>query len=84
MSQGIEIGYVAFIDGRVSAIGAIRDVMNDSVLIYVENSGDFSVPITAVIAVHDGKVVLDKSKLQKPLLAAVDHSHDQEDSVAAG
>ena len=49
-------------------------------VIYVENAGEFLVPVSAVKSVHDGKVLLDKGKLHQELLQAIKHAHDSEDA----
>jgi hypothetical protein len=48
-------------------------------VIYVENAGDFVVPLSAVKDVHAQKVILDRGKLDHRLRAAIDHAHDAED-----
>ena len=84
MNKSIEIGDMAFIDGRSEAVGAVRVVSDNSLVIYVENSGDYSVHENAVAAVHDGKVVLDGGQLEASFLRAVEHSHDREVGNVAG
>ena len=48
-------------------------------VIYVENSGEYTVPLAAVAAVHPQKVLLNVAKLDKRLRAAIGHAHDAED-----
>jgi hypothetical protein len=48
------------------------------IVIYVENAGEFTVSVDAVRSVHDGKVVLDGSRLDQRLLDAIAHAHDSE------
>ena len=48
-------------------------------MIYVENSGEYTVPLAAVAAVHPQKVLLNVAKLDKRLRAAIGHAHDAED-----
>jgi hypothetical protein len=47
--------------------------------VYVENSGDFIVPLDAIHAVHSQKVVFDAAKLDEKLLEAIGHAHDREE-----
>jgi hypothetical protein len=47
-------------------------------VIYVENAGDFTVPISAVDSVHSEKVVLNCAKLDRKLRHAIGHAHDGE------
>ena len=77
----IEIGYQAFIVGNDEEFGAVRDVVPEGrpeLLIYVENSGEFVVPLDAVEAVHDQKVVFDPAKLEQKMLDAIRKAHDAE------
>lgn len=61
-------------------IGSVREVRPGAELvIYIENAGDFVVPLADVKAVHSGKVVLDLERLEPSLRAAIDHVHDAED-----
>ena len=46
---------------------------------YVENAGDFTVPLNAVKAVHSQKVIVDCGKLDRKLRQAIGHAHDAED-----
>jgi hypothetical protein len=76
----IEIGYDVFVhDGDVK-VGAVREVHKNTIVVYVENSGDFSVALQAVAEVVEGKVVLQCDKLEPDLKRAINHAHDSEDS----
>jgi hypothetical protein len=76
--ENIEIGYQAFISDGGEEFGAIREVHPDRLVVYVENAGDFIVPIDAVHAVHSQKVVFACSRLDPQLRAAIGHAHDAE------
>ena len=68
-------------DGEV-AFGAVRQVSPDGrqeIVVYVENGGDFTVPLSAVRDVHDEKVILDCAKLDRKLREAIGHAHERED-----
>ena len=80
----IEPGFMVFTGEGREGIGAVRQVGDTSLVIYVENSGEFEIPFTAVKAVHDQKVVLTPSLLEKTLLEAVSHAHDREDPKLVG
>ena len=47
-------------------------------VVYVENAGDFVVPLDAVEAVHAQKVILNCRKLERRLREAIGHAHDAE------
>lgn len=49
-------------------------------MVYVENAGDFRVRLEAVRAVHSGKVIFDRGKLDDSLRHAIEHAHDAEES----
>jgi hypothetical protein len=65
-------------DGE-KAFGAVRHVSKDEITVYVENAGDFCIPLSAVKDVEDERVVLDGSKLDKELRRAIGHAHEGED-----
>ncbi len=75
---------MAFVAEGNEGIGAVRGVSPDSVVIYVENAGEFIVPMTAVKKVHDHKVMLNPRLLDKALLDAIGHVHDREDPKLLG
>jgi hypothetical protein len=78
MRDRIEIGDQAFVSDGGEEFGAIREVSPDGVVVYVENAGDFRVPLTAVKAVHSGKVIFDCDKLDARFRRAIGHAHDSE------
>jgi hypothetical protein len=46
-------------------------------VIYVENAGDFTVPLDAVESVHSGKVIFNCAKLDRRLRQAIGHANDE-------
>jgi hypothetical protein len=83
MRENIEVGFQTFVnDGPQEEFGAVRALSPDgrTLTIYVENSGEFTVPSSAVISVQSEKVTLDCGKLEPKLRAAIGHAHDREDS----
>ena len=79
--EKIEIGSQVYLDEGGDPCGAVRDVgpgSRNEITIYVENSGEFFVPLDAVRAAHDGKVILDRARLDQSLLEALVHAHDAE------
>jgi hypothetical protein len=77
--EDIEVGYQAFTADGEEEFGAVREVRDDEVVVYVENAGDFHVPLDAVASVHAQKVVFDCRKLEPQLRAAINHAHDAEE-----
>ena len=84
MRHAIEQGYMAFLAEGREGVGAVRSVADGSITIYIENAGEFLVPLSAVKKVHDGKVILDATRLGDDILKAVGHAHDREDPNVAG
>lgn len=78
MRDKIEVGFQAFASDGGEEFGAIREVSPDGLVVYVENAGDFRVPLAAVAAVHSQKVVFDCRKLDERLRQAIGHAHDGE------
>lgn len=85
MQEKIEVGFQVFVDDRTEEVGAVRQAPSGNrgeLMIYVENAGDFVVPLDAVRAVQFEKVILDYNKLEPRLKAAIRHAHDAEDPKA--
>ncbi len=82
MREQIQEGFEVFVSDGEHAFGAVRQVAphgRAELMIYVENAGDFFVPLDAVQAVHSQKVILDCGKLDLRLRRAIGHAHDAED-----
>jgi hypothetical protein len=82
MHETIEVGYQTFVSDGDVAFGAVRRVApqgRPEFVIYVENAGEFVVPLTAVDAVHAHKVVLNCDRLDRELRKAIGHAHDAEE-----
>ena len=74
-------GFQVFLEEGGEECGAVREVAPDGrpeLVVYVENGGEFVVPGRAVRGVHDGKVVLDRTRLDETMLDAIRHAHDGE------
>ena len=84
MAERIEAGFMAFLADGAEGIGGVRSVSPKSLVIYVENAGEFTVPLAAVVDVHSQKVMLNPRLLDKAMLNAIGHVHDREDPSVAG
>jgi len=82
MQEKIQIGFQAFTSDGGEEFGAVRKVTPHELTIYVENAGDFTVPMNAVEAVHSEKVVVNCAKLDSRLRKAIGHAHDKEEPHA--
>ena len=81
-NEPVQEGFDVFVHDGDKAFGAVRQVSpqrRPELVIYVENSGDFTVPFTAIAAVEAGKVILDCGKLAYSLRKAIGHAHEDED-----
>lgn len=60
--------------------GPRRQALNSrpELVVYVENAGDFIVPLDTVAAVHAQKVILNCDRLDSRFREAIDHAHDAE------
>ncbi len=79
MNETISEGFMVFVSDGDEGIGSVREVRRAELVIYIENAGDFVVPLSAVKAVHFGKVVLDHTRLGLRLRDAIRHARDSED-----
>ena len=81
MQGNIEVGFQTFVSDGGQEFGAVRAVApggRPELVIYVENAGDFTVPLNAVESVHSGKVIFSCAKLDRRLRQAIGHAHDAE------
>lgn len=81
MSIEIAEDAAVFLKDGGDPVGAVRHVRaagRDEVIIFVENAGEFRVPLSAVHEVHFGKVMLDPKRLDSAVLRAMGHAHDAE------
>jgi hypothetical protein len=74
----IQEGYEVFLSDHDKPFGAVR-VVSPQLIVYVENAGEFAVPLEAVRVVHGQKVIVDGAKLDRKLRQAIAHAHDAED-----
>jgi hypothetical protein len=77
----IRVGFQVYLEEGGDPFGGVRQVApaaRDEIVIYVENAGEFVLSADAIRSAHDGKVILDATKLQDPLRNAIDHAHDAE------
>ncbi len=79
ISEKIQEGFDVFLHDGQKAFGAVRHVGKNDIVIYVENAGDFTVPLSAVVDAHSEKVLLDPAKLDPKLAEAIRRAHTGED-----
>ena len=78
-SEKIQPDFDVFLHDGEHAFGAVRHVSVREIVVYIENAGDFTVPLSAVQSVHDEKVILDGAKIDPALRAAIAKAHKSED-----
>jgi hypothetical protein len=78
MAFHVQVGDQLFFEEGGEEIGAVRKVAPDHLVVYVEAAGDFIVPGPWVRAAHDGKVVLDRDKVDPRFAAAAGAAHERE------
>ncbi len=80
MNERIKVGYQTYIYDGGEEFGTVREVSPDGsqLVVYIENAGEFVVPLDTVKSVHSGKVILDYSRLNRRVQKAIDHAHDAE------
>lgn len=81
MREQISEGFMVFVADGEDGIGSVREIRHGlpELVIYIENAGDFVVPVSAVKAVHSDKVVLNFDRLDLRLRNAIRHARDSED-----
>jgi hypothetical protein len=81
LKRQIRLGFQVFIKDGGEEVGAVRDLCGHrpEILVYVENSGEVTVPVSAITAVHYEKVIVDPSRLPPDLQRALRRAHDAEE-----
>jgi len=80
MFEKVHVGFQTFVDDSPEEFGAVRDISPDGqrLTVYVENAGDFIVPVAAAVSVQSEKVTFACRKLDRKLRTAIGHAHDRE------
>jgi len=79
--ESITVGFQVFPSDGGEEFGAVRDVCpggRDELLVYIENAGEQCIPLSAIVDVHDEKVIVDVDRLAPAVRASVQHAHDAE------
>ena len=84
MHEKIQEGFDVFLHDGDGNVGAVRQVRKDVLIVYVENSGDFEVPFSAIKDAEAEKVILDSAQLSPKMLEAIRARHNAEDPKLAG
>jgi hypothetical protein len=76
----IQVGFQVFLKDGGDEVGAVRDLCGHrpEIVVYVENAGEFTVPVAAIKAVHYQKVILAPGLLPDDMRTALRRAHDAE------
>lgn len=78
VSVQVQVGNKLFAKEDGSPFGAVMEVHENGLLVDIEGAGPTALPAFAVRAVHDGKVIVDVTKLPPDVQQSIMHAHDQE------
>jgi hypothetical protein len=80
LKSEIQVGFQVFLKDGGEEVGAVRDLAGHrpEILVYVENGGEFTVPVAAIKAVHFQKVILDQAHLPEDMRVALRRAHAAE------
>jgi hypothetical protein len=79
----IKSGFATFLADGALPFGAVRQVSpggRKEIIIYVENAGEFLLPMISVQAVHFGKVIVNPAGLDVRLRNAINNAHSSEEA----
>ena len=79
MHENIQEGFDVFLAGGGKSFGAVRQVRKSELVVYIENAGDFAIPLSAVRDTEAEKVILDTARLEPKLREAIRRAHSGED-----
>lgn len=75
----IDVGYQAFAKGAEEEFGAVRQVRAQDLIVYIEDAGDTSIPLSTVLEVVEGKVIVDVQRLPEGVQQSIAKAHRDED-----
>lgn len=79
MHEKIREGFDVFLHDGDKSFGAVRQVRKTELVVYVENAGDFEVPLSTVRDAEAEKVILDSTLISPKLKEAIRRAHVGED-----
>lgn len=74
----IERDWEVFLAEGTPGIGAVRQIADDHITVYIEGFGDVNVRAPQIVSVHDGKVLIDPDTFPEAAQTAMRHAHDRE------
>jgi hypothetical protein len=79
MYEKIREGFDVFLTDGDKSFGAVRQVRKHELVVYIENAGDFEIPLSAIKDAQAEKVILDAGRLEPKLREAIRRAHSGED-----
>ena len=79
MHEKIREGFDVFLHNGSKSFGAVRQVRKAELVVYIENAGDYAIPLSAVRDTEAAKVILDTARLEPKLREAIRRAHSGED-----
>jgi hypothetical protein len=79
MYEKICEGFDVFLTDGDKSFGAVRQVRKHELVVYIENAGDFEIPLSAIKDAQAEKVILDAARLEPKLREAIRRAHSGED-----
>ena len=77
-TRDVTIDFEVFCAEGEPAIGAVREIHSDHLIVWIENHGDTRIDAEHIASAHDGKVLLESDGLPESLREAIAHAHDAE------
>ena len=74
-----EVDFQVFAKGSEEEFGAVREVGDNDMVVYIEDSGDVAIPQSAIVEVVEGKVIVDLARLSPEVRDAIARAHRDED-----
>ena len=71
----VSVGDQVYVVDGAEAFGSVRYVHSHELVIFIEGTGDVTVPATAVSAVHAGKVIVSEAALPEAVRLAIAAAH---------
>jgi len=74
----IEAEHEVFVAEGEVAVGAVRSVAPDHLVVWIESHGEERITADQIVSAHDGKVLLRREALSPALQERLPHVHDGE------
>ena len=83
-TRDVTVDFEVFAHEGEHAIGAVREIHPDHLIVWIENRGDTRIDAEHIARAHDGKVLLVEDGLPGELVEAIARAHDAESAPRPG